>query len=130
MLCAMSDHAPGVPGRFAATPAGCGPCGELHPAGTQWCPRTQDPVSQHGPCGTRIDRYEVIRFLGGGGMGAVYLARHAMLGHQVALKLLRSGMAGDTMLTQRFMREAKAAASIPSPHIVKVGDFGVADATG
>src|SRR5688572_11627654 len=108
----------------------CGPCGDVHPTGTRFCPVTQDPVEQRGPCGTRIDRYDVVRFLGGGGMGAVYLARHAMMGHAVALKLLRSSLAGDTMVTERFMREAKAAASIPSAHIVKVADFGVAKDTG
>jgi len=88
------------------------------------CPRTGTP-SARGPCGTRIDRYEVLEWIGGGGMGAVYRARHVGLRQLVAVKLLRAERAHDAETVQRFLREAKAAASIASPHVVQVSDFGV-----
>jgi serine/threonine-protein kinase len=88
------------------------------------CPRTGAPVDV-GPCGTRIDRWEVERLLGSGGFGAVYVARHTVLGQRVAMKLLREGRVNDDS-TARFVREARAAAAVGSPHVVRVTDFGQA----
>lgn len=103
----------------------CRACGRPHEQDAAApCPRTGTPTGQ-GPCGTRIDRYEVLEWIGGGGMGAVYRARHVGLGQPVALKLLRRERAHDVEAVQRLLREAKAAASIPSPHVVQVSDFGV-----
>jgi eukaryotic-like serine/threonine-protein kinase len=104
----------------------CRACGDTHPSGTAVCPRLEEPTHPgNGPCGTQIDRYFVERLLGGGGMGAVYRARHVMLEQPVALKLLRPGLAGSRDMMERFVREARAAASIGNPHIVRVSDFGV-----
>jgi serine/threonine-protein kinase len=105
----------------------CRACGQKHAdvgADTAPCPRTGEPRGT-GPCGTRLDRYEVLEWLGGGGMGAVYRAKHVGLGQHLALKLLRRENAHDAEAVQRLLREAKAAASIPSPHVVQVSDFGV-----
>ena len=102
----------------------CAACGDDHPDAQSLCPRTGE-VMTIGPCGTRIDRYDIERWIGGGGMGAVYLARHTMLQHRVALKLLHPSIAQRGDILERFLREARATASLGSPHIVKVFDCAV-----
>jgi serine/threonine protein kinase len=102
----------------------CAACGDDHPDAHSLCPRTGEVMSI-GPCGTRIDRYDIERWIGGGGMGAVYLARHTMLQHRVALKLLHPSIAQRGDILERFLREARATASLGSPHIVKVFDCAV-----
>lgn len=80
------------------------------------------------PAGSLIaDRYEVIRLLGAGGMGAVYEATQLAIGRRIAVKVLRTEVAEDPFIEQRFRREAHAAASIHHPNIVVVHDFGTCD---
>src|SRR5918998_372678 len=62
--------------------------------------------------------------LGGGGMGEVYLAHDALLGREVALKVLREPHAGSTELAERFRWEARHAAALSHPNIVQVYDAG------
>src|SRR5215203_5666993 len=70
------------------------------------------------------NRYDVVRPLGSGGMGEVYLARDRVLGRDVALKVLRRQYAGDDEFAERFKREAMSAASLSHPNIVQVYDRG------
>jgi hypothetical protein len=69
---------------------------------------------------------EVLRLIGRGGMGAVYLARQTHLDRQVALKILAPERAGDRRFAERFAREARAMARLQHPHIVTLHDFGQA----
>lgn len=73
-----------------------------------------------------IGRYRIIEELGRGGMGVVYRGEDPVLERQVAVKILP-----PKKLTQkaidRFMREAKTAARLDSPHIVKIHDIGAVD---
>ncbi|MBO0838685.1 MAG: protein kinase, partial [Actinobacteria bacterium] len=69
---------------------------------------------------------EIVRELGSGGMGVVYLARQRRLGRLVAVKLLRHGLAVDKELVERFVREAHTAAGLTHASIVGVIDFGQA----
>ena len=71
----------------------------------------------------RIGRYEVVRELARGGMGVVFLARHAELGREVALKVMR-GSAADKGMVQRFIAEAQTVAQLDHPNIVRVHEVG------
>jgi serine/threonine-protein kinase len=73
------------------------------------------------------DRYQVLALLGEGGMGAVYRVTHTTLGKQFAVKVLRSELARDAELSQRFIREARAMAQINNPNVIQVTDFGELD---
>src|SRR5215210_2281048 len=69
-------------------------------------------------------RYLLERSLGSGGMGEVYLAHDEVLDRDVALKMLMSHYAGDEEFAERFLREARSAASLSHPNIVQVYDRG------
>ncbi len=75
------------------------------------------------------DRYKILRQLGEGGIGRVYLAQHLRLGREVALKTLLTRYESIPVLKERFTREAAALASLSHPNIVTVTDFGVYDGT-
>lgn len=74
--------------------------------------------------GTFIGNYKVIARLGEGGMGAVYLAEHPLLGLKVAIKVLRKDLAKDAEMVGRFFNEAKAVTLLKHPNIVRVTDYG------
>jgi len=69
------------------------------------------------------DRYRLVRELGRGGMGVVWVAHSLVLGVDVALKLLRASAAGPGV-SSRMAREANAAARLGHPALVRVFDFG------
>jgi serine/threonine-protein kinase len=68
--------------------------------------------------------YKVLRLLGSGGMGEVYLVQHPRLPRQEALKVLRPDLSSDASFRERFIREADLAAGLRHPHIVGVHDRG------
>jgi eukaryotic-like serine/threonine-protein kinase len=71
-------------------------------------------------------KYRIVRLIGDGGMGAVYEARHEVLGSPVALKFLHAELARRPGLASRFLQEAKVSASIQSPHVTRVTDVDTA----
>ena len=68
--------------------------------------------------------YTVVRQIGNGGMGEVYLAQHPRLPRQEALKVLRPEISSDDSFRQRFIREADSIAALEHPNIVTVHDRG------
>jgi serine/threonine-protein kinase len=71
-----------------------------------------------------VGRYRVTRFVGRGGMGAVYEVVHAPSGRELALKVLPAEHATTAQLVARFQREAQAQALLEHPNIVEVVDLG------
>ncbi|GCE02761.1 serine/threonine-protein kinase [Dictyobacter aurantiacus] len=76
------------------------------------------------PSLSMIGRYRVLRRIGRGGMGDVWLCEDPRLHRQVAIKTLPSHSQGDQEFVTRFEREAEAAASLAHPHILSVHDYG------
>jgi tRNA A-37 threonylcarbamoyl transferase component Bud32/tetratricopeptide (TPR) repeat protein len=72
----------------------------------------------------RVDKYEIIRPVGKGAMGQVYLAHDTVLDRDVALKVMVAQIADDPELKQRFEREARAVAKMQHPNLVTVFDLG------
>jgi serine/threonine-protein kinase len=82
----------------------------------------QDPRS--------LGEFRILRRLGEGGMGSVYLGYHEELGQQVAIKVLSEHMTGNQVLVDRFYREAKSGALLNHPNIVRTMIVGQDEATG
>ncbi len=80
--------------------------------------------------GQTIAHFKILRKLGEGGMGAVYLAEDQKLNRQVALKVLTEEYFGDTERKLRFQREARTAAQITHPNVMAIYDIGVAKEPG
>lgn len=72
-------------------------------------------------------RYEIVKLLGQGGMGAVYKARDRELDRLVALKVIRPELAGHASILQRFKQELILARKITHRNIIRIFDLGVAD---
>lgn len=72
---------------------------------------------------TLLGKYEIESLLGQGGMGAVWRARHTGTGRKLAIKVLDESYLGNSQVTHRFGREARAASAIQHPGIVEVLDI-------
>ena len=73
--------------------------------------------------GKTIDNFRIERFLGQGGMAAVYEATDLRLQRQVAFKIMHAHLASQDSFRERFLNEAQAAASLDHPNIVRVNTF-------
>ena len=75
--------------------------------------------------GQSIGNYRILSKIGTGGMGAVYLAEHPLIGKRVALKVIHRELAGNKEVVQRFFQESRAVNKIGNEHIVEIHDFGI-----
>ncbi len=80
--------------------------------------------AQPTPVARRLGKFQIIEELGAGGMGAVYKARQVDLDRIVALKVLHGAAFASSSLVERFLREARAAARLDHPGIVRVFEVG------
>ncbi len=83
-----------------------------------------EPPKQHLLQGTKVRDYEIIRPIGEGGMGAVFLARHSRLNRDVALKVLSLRRSGDREAQRRFEQEMTIVGKLQHPGIVRALDAG------
>lgn len=92
---------------------------------------TRDPgstiVATTEPAPQTIGRFRIIRQLGSGGFGAVYLCHDPRLDRNVAIKVPHAARLKDESIRQRFVREAKAAAGLNHPNICRVHEVSEAD---
>jgi tRNA A-37 threonylcarbamoyl transferase component Bud32 len=86
-----------------------------------------EPVAGPDAVPTALSGYRLLERLGDGGMGVIYKARHQTLDRLAALKVMRSELAQNERFVQRFLREARIAASIDHPNVVPVYDAGFQD---
>jgi serine/threonine protein kinase len=104
----------------------CATCNNTFADTETFCPHDGE-VLQESPqdfVGRVIDgKYQVESFIAQGGMGAVYRARHILLGDQVVIKTLRPEMRGNAEWLKRFQREGKAARAFRHPNSVTVYDL-------
>jgi serine/threonine protein kinase len=105
----------------------CPVCRQEFPAGTESCPQDGVLLSSRDPLiGSLLDdKYEILDFLGLGGMSRVYKARQNELDRMVAIKLLKSDLTGDAANIARFRREAAAASQLNHPNLGSVYALGV-----
>src|SRR4029434_8185717 len=73
---------------------------------------------------TTIRRFDITRLIARGGMGEVYIARDAVLGRDLALKILRQDVTRDSDRLERFVLEARAASALNHPHLIAIYDIG------
>ena len=107
----------------------CPACGTQYPANARFCEIDGTALRPENAgndlVGTVVaDRYHVLRLLGEGGMGKVYLAEHVKMGRKSALKVLRPAALRDADAVSRFNREASNASRISHPNVAAVYDFG------
>ena len=74
--------------------------------------------------GRRVQKYEIVRVIGRGGMGTVYEALNTTIGKRVAVKFIDAELARNKDAVARFHREAQAASAVESAHIVDIFDSG------
>ncbi|HKV09733.1 MAG TPA: protein kinase [Thermoanaerobaculia bacterium] len=70
--------------------------------------------------GTTLSHYQILREIGGGAMGRIFLARDVRLGRSVAIKMLPPALVADPVRRQRFERESKALATLNHPNVVTI----------
>ncbi len=109
----------------------CPICGGQYPDDARFCPNDGGTLRAEGKSdlvGEVIaDRYHILKKLGEGGMGQVYLAEHVKMGRRDAIKVMGAGMASDPEAISRFNREAANAARISHPNVCTIYDFGEYD---
>lgn len=105
----------------------CPECARLFPLESQYCPydgnRLGHPEADHRIGSVLVDRYRLLRRLGRGGMGAVYLADDIRLGRLVAVKFVAEQLLRDSEARRRFEREARNAATITHDALIRVHDL-------
>ena len=105
----------------------CPTCGKEYDGDTRFCPDDGTTLRSGGTeiIGSVVaDRFHIIKKLGEGGMGAVYLGEHVKMGRKSAIKVMAQAMSQDADSIARFNREAENAARINHPNVCAIYDFG------
>jgi eukaryotic-like serine/threonine-protein kinase len=107
----------------------CPTCGTEYPLSERFCPRDGTALRSASATADLLgsvvaERYHILKKLGEGGMGTVYLAEHVKMGRKSALKVMNPGMNTDPDAIARFNREASNASRLSHPNICAIYDFG------
>ncbi len=107
----------------------CPVCSTEYSDDVKFCPNDGQTLRSAGPASDLVgqvvaDRYHVVKKLGEGGMGQVYLAEHVKMGRRSAIKVMNPSMVHDPDAVARFNREASNASRITHPNVCAIYDFG------
>jgi len=107
----------------------CPVCSSEFPDDQKFCPNDGSVLRAAAPTSDLVgqvvaERYHVVKKLGEGGMGQVYLAEHVKMGRRSAIKVMNPSMTHDPDAVARFNREAANASRITHPNVCAVYDFG------
>jgi serine/threonine-protein kinase len=107
----------------------CPVCSTEFPDDVKFCPNDGATLRAAAPMSDLVgqvvaDRYHVVKKLGEGGMGQVYLAEHVKMGRRSAIKVMNPSMVHDPDAVARFNREASNASRITHPNVCAIYDFG------
>jgi serine/threonine-protein kinase len=106
----------------------CPQCGREYETTARFCPadgmalRPKDSDSLVGR--VLADRYHILKRIGEGGMGRVYLGEHVKMNRQCSIKVMSPALVNDSESAARFAREASSAARIIHPNVAAVFDYG------
>jgi len=107
----------------------CPVCSTEYADDVKFCPNDGQTLRSAAPASDLVgqvvaDRYHVVKKLGEGGMGQVYLAEHVKMGRRSAIKVMNPAMVHDPDAVARFNREASNASRITHPNVCAIYDFG------
>jgi serine/threonine-protein kinase len=107
----------------------CPVCAREYPDNTKFCQADGSGLRGKSASADLVgqvvaDRYHIIKKLGEGGMGAVYLGEHVKMGRKSAIKVMAAQMSQDPDAISRFNREASNASRISHPNVCQIYDFG------
>jgi len=107
----------------------CPVCATEYRDDIRFCPNDGQTLRSSGPTQDLVgqvvaDRYHIMKKLGEGGMGQVYLAEHVKMGRRSAIKVMNPSMVHDPEAVARFNREAANASRISDSHVCAIYDFG------
>jgi serine/threonine-protein kinase len=107
----------------------CPVCSTEYADDVKFCPNDGHTLRSAAPASDLVgqviaDRYHVVKKLGEGGMGQVYLAEHVKMGRRSAIKVMNPSMVHDPDAVARFNREAANASRITHPNVCAIYDFG------
>src|SRR5881296_3675493 len=107
----------------------CPVCSTEFPDDVKFCPNDGATLRSAAPMSDLVgqvvaDRYHVVKKLGEGGMGQVYLAEHVKMGRRSAIKVMNPSLVHDPDAVARFNREAANASRITHPNVCAIYDFG------
>src|SRR5438132_11680231 len=107
----------------------CPVCTTEYRDDVRFCPNDGQTLRSSGPTHDLVgqvlaDRYHIMKKLGEGGMGQVYLAEHVKMGRRSAIKVMNPSMVHDPEAVARFNREASNASRISDAHVCAIYDFG------
>ncbi|MEO8564559.1 MAG: serine/threonine-protein kinase, partial [bacterium] len=109
----------------------CPQCGNEYETAARFCPTDGTALRPKGSdslvgC-VLADRYHILKRIGEGGMGRVYLGEHVKMNRQCAIKVMSPALVNDAESASRFAREASNAARIIHPNVAAVFDYGESD---
>jgi len=107
----------------------CPVCSTEYPDDVKFCPNDGQTLRSTTPASDLVgqvvaDRYHIVKKLGEGGMGQVYLGEHVKMGRRSAIKVMNPSMVHDPDAVARFNREASNASRITHPNVCAIYDFG------